>query len=370
MEDEEYSPVEQKYYNYIVKEKMLLEVPNKLKEYKNIHICAYNINNQGVVPFMTFLLTKMIDEKLIFPRVPIFTELDTLEFINYTKVCLFGLLMLNDFEIFNSKIDFNGFFVFDNNLYVCIDITKCDIKVNEQYKDNNIWFALLDEIINHSHICNIAINKSVTNFFVINEDFCFLVDEKDNKYELPVTGYVGKHEKLLNYTYIFGEPKSDKNSILGPYYYFTDFYNAFKHAAWSKSGKPEYFHNILLTDNNEGRYIKGGIVRFAIITGSVKYIENYPNDDSDDSDIKRQRLEDTTLDQHIERLTMRISDHDGKWSQFFDSAYIGHIELDDETLLKNNQILAVREYNQQIPLSYHYIDKTTINCVKENYLIL
>ena len=370
MQDEEYTPVEPNYYNYIAKKNLSSELPNRLDEYKNVHICAYNVNNEGAIPFMTFLLTKIIDEKLIFPKVPIFRELDTLEFINYTKFCLFGLLMQDDFEIFNDTIEFNGFFEFDNNLYIYIDITKCNIKVNEQYSKNNLWYTLLDEIINHKHFCNIAIDNSVTNFFIINEEFCFLVDENDNNYEIPVTGYVGKHEKLLSYTHIFGEPKSNKNSILGPYYYFTDFYNAFKDGVWTKTGKPEYLHNILLTDNDEGRYIKGGIVRFALITGLVKYIENYPNDDIDESDIKKQRLEDNTLDQNLERLTMRISDHDGKWAQNYNSAYIGHIELDDDSFLKKNQILAIREYNQQVPLSYHYIDKSTINCLKEDYLIL
>ena len=370
MEDEEYTPVEPKYYNYNIKKKILSELPNRLDEYKNVHICAYTVNNAGAEPFMTFLLTKLMDEKLTFPIVPVFANLDTQEFINYTKVCLFGLLMLPDFEIFNYAIVFNGFFEFDNNLYVYIDITKCNIIVNEQYRNNKLWFALLDEILNHKHLCNIAIDNSVTKFFLINEEFCFLFDEKDNAYEIPVVGYVGKHEKLLSYTYIFGESKSNKNSILGPYYYFTDFYNAFKDGAWTKSGKPEYLYNILLTDNDEGRYIKGGVVRFALITGAVKYIENYPNDDIDDSDIKKQRLEDTSLDQNYERLTMRISDHDGKWAQQFDSAYIGHIELDDDSFLKNNQILAIREYNQQVPLSYHYINKSTINYPKEEYSIL
>ena len=54
---------------------------------------------------------------------------------------------------------------------------------------------------------------------------------------------------------------------------------------------------------------------------------------------------------------MRITDYDGKWAEEYDSCYLGHIELDNGEYLKGTPILAVKEYNQQIPLSYHYNKK-------------
>ena len=80
----------------------------------------------------------------------------------------------------------------------------------------------------------------------------------------------------------------------------------------------------------------------------------------DKSEIKKQRLQDETLDQKLERLTMRISDHDGKWTDKYDSAYLGNLELDDGTFL-NKQIFVIKEYEQQVPLSFHYINKNTLN---------
>ena len=78
------------------------------------------------------------------------------------------------------------------------------------------------------------------------------------------------------------------------------------------------------------------------------------------SDTKRERLRDRSLNQNIEILTMRISDHDGKWAENYDSAYIGHIELDNGENLENTPIIVVKNYDQQIPLSYHYINKATL----------
>ena len=46
------------------------------------------------------------------------------EFINFVKVSLFGLfhLYVDDFSEFNSGLAFNGFYEFENNLYVFLCI--------------------------------------------------------------------------------------------------------------------------------------------------------------------------------------------------------------------------------------------------------
>ena len=334
MDNDNYSPIEPNYYNYKAKTNLSLYLNHEVTTYDSVNMCAYNINNEGKYPFLQFLLSKInINDTLIFPLVPIYKNFDMGELINYTKVCLFGLLMLQDFELFIENVEFNGFFVFNNNLYLFLDITNCELKIVDIYRENDIWFSLIDELVNQRHVCNMIIAENVTLLFTNNEQLCFLVDEKENSYEIPIVSYVGKCENKLNFTYIFGESANNKNGILGPYYYFTNYYNTFK------------------SENIDG------IVRFAIFTGSVKYIENGLDDPIDESEIKQQRLTDVNLDQNIEKLTIRISDHDGKWAQNFDSVYLGSIELDNGTYMKNTPLLVVKEYEQQIPLSYHYIDK-------------
>jgi len=370
MENEDCNLILKNYYNYNAATNLKLELKAPLYYYDNIYICSYTINNDGKYPFIRYLLTNSItDENLTFPKVEIFQNFNVEELKNYIKVYLFSLLILFDFEKFNEDIEFNGFFVSNNNLYIFIDITKCNIQIYDIYKNNNLWLALIDEIVNQKHLCNIPINQKVTNFFIFNDKFCFLLDKNNKSYEIPTVSYVGKHENKLNFTYTFGETMSNKNSIFGPFYYFTDYYTAFKDGGWSKSGKPEYKNNILLTDDDKGRYTKGGIIRFAIFVGNTKYFENYPNDPIDTSEIKLQRLEDESLNQNTERLTMKISDHNGIWANDYDSVYLGNIELDNGTLINEN-ILVVKDYNQQIPLSYHYINKETLIKTCTDYSIL
>jgi hypothetical protein len=351
-DNDEYNAIHPKYYNYKGKEFLKLDYKNELFEYCDINIFSYTINNDKIKPFQQILLTKSVTSDLIFPKIPLFNNFNKNELIEYTKVCLFGFLNLENYETFNDLIKFDGFYEYNNKLYLFFDLTENKVNLYDIYSNSSLRFGLIDEIVNHKNICNIKVNESVFNFFQENQDFCFLVDDKDEIYELPVACFMSSTEKKINFNYMFGQIKEDKNQILGPYFYFKDYYNAFEEAG------------NLIKDNT-----KMGLVRFAIFTGNVKYIENYPNDPVDESEIKKQRLQDPNLDQNIERLTMRISDHDGKWAYKYDSVYLGDVELDDGSYL-NKQIFVVKEYDQEIALSYHYINKNTLKGKKEDYLIL
>ena len=96
---------EPNYYNYKAKTNLSLYLNDEIETYTNVHICAYNITNDGKYPFLSFLLSKNDkNDILTFPLIPIFKKFNTEELINYTKVCLFGLLMLLDFETFKDSI--------------------------------------------------------------------------------------------------------------------------------------------------------------------------------------------------------------------------------------------------------------------------
>jgi hypothetical protein len=353
MENDDYNPQLPNYYNYKAKQHLQHELPDDLNTYENVYICAYEVNNEAKHPFQRFLLTNdLFNNALVFPHIQNSKGLKcNIDIINFAKVNLFTLLSQDNFEIFDENLEFNGYFANNNtnnnDLYLLFDITKCNVQLNDIEKNTNtVWLALLDEILNHNHLCNMKIHCKVTDFFALNDVFCFLSDENDSSYEIPIVGYVGKPESKLNFTYTFGQTMSTKTGWLGPFYYFTDYFIAFDDVAEISDSKP-------------------GLVRFALFLGNTKYIENQLNDAIDDSEIKSLRLEDDTLDQTYERLRMRISDHDGKWSQTYDSAYLGYVELDNGTFL-NKPTVVLKEYKQQMPLSYHYVNKKT---VKNEYSI-
>lgn len=332
-----------------------------IASYSKICLCIYKVNTNGKSPFLEFLLLNNGYGLLNLPNIPFSNSIDKDNLVSYSKVFLSGILNITIFEDLNNNLSFDGFYEYKENLYMFFDITKCNINIDETYSASHTRFALVDEIVNHKHVCNIPIWVETIDFFIKNESINFLFDENNERYETPIVGYVGKKTpELLNFTYIFGESRQDKLHIFGSNYYFTDFNNAVKQAGWSNDNKPEYSFNKLITDNEHGRYIKSGIVRFALFTGKTKYIENEIDIENDDSSIKKDRLNDITLNDNYEKMTLRISDHDSNWSKTHDSLYLGKLELDDGSFIKEYPIIVTSNYNQQVSLSLHYLNKSTL----------
>jgi hypothetical protein len=354
MDNEHYSPVKPNFYNYISKglekniDKLIRQfVINKL-DIETIQICAYNVNNEGVYPFLQFLLVD--DTYLTFPHIPLsWNEINTKQIIQLVTLLLFSLTLTDSLESFSEKLHVDGFCVFKDTLCIFIDLTDNKLNLNDIYLNSPCRFVLIDEIVNRKHMCNMKISYDVTDFFKYNYDYCVLTNENGDTYETPIVSYAGRPENMLNFTYVFGVSKKDKSAILGPYHYFTDFNGAIRESS---------YNDCLSIKLESDKRIKSGVVRFAVFTKNIKYIENLPNDPTDTSETKSQRLVDDKLDTFMERLTMRISDHDGKWSETYDSCYLGEIQLDNGIVMKNTNLLAVKEYIQQVPLSYHYVDKT------------
>ena len=342
-----------KYYNYPIKKvliKDILDIDN-LNTYHHVKLCIYTINTSCKYPFLRFVLCNNGFNNLTLPNLPISNSIEKHNLERYSKVFLSTILQIYDFEEFNRKIIFDGFYECDSELYLFYDITTLfdDLNIDETYLSNTVRFALTDEIVNHKHICNIPIKDETSDFFINNSSINYLYNENNEPYEIPVVGYVGKQTpEKINFVFTFGEIAKNKSAILGPYFYFTDFYNAINQGNSSQ-------------DNEHGRSNKGGIIRFALFVGKTKYIENMPNDPNDMSDIKKDRLNDKNLNNKYEILTLRISDHDGLWSKIYDSVYLGNIELDDGSYLEEPQTLVIKDYKQQMPLSYHFIDKNKFN---------
>jgi len=341
-------------YQYKGRNLMSNTLPRSIDSYNNVFLCAYTINCEGKYPFQQVLLVNeehdlveqqpSIQEKtLSFPQIDIFKDFELIELLNYAKVCLCGLLLQQDFQQFNDTSEFEGFYEYNGDLYMFFDITKVKFIIDDTYSDNNVWFTLVDEIVNHRKLSNQPIDPVVSNLFLKNDEFCFLLDDTGCSYEIPVVKYVSKRAGLLNFTYVFGEPVKDPTELFGPYYYFTDYVNANREAAniSPKTDSADDAKNSLNKQNifSFQSQIHGGIVRFAVFAGITKYIENHDSC----------RLEDDTLENELDR----IADHDGLWTEQYDSIYLGH-QLGFCGDRRTN-LLVVKEYEQQVPISYHYV---------------
>jgi len=330
--------------------------------FDEIILVPFKINFEGSQPFNTFMLIKdIVQNKLCFPildtnglNIKLINDYNL--FLSIVKCYLFSLISMSNYELYDKSFKIKGLYNYNHKIYFFIDLTNLDIKDDLMNRYACRWFVLIDEIVNKKHVCNIKIEENVTDFFLNNSDFLNLKDSKKNQIEIPTVVYSGTHDKLVYFTYLFGKIKEDTNSIFGSCFYFTNYNNAIRQGGWSKNYNREYRHGIEVTQNEYGKYIKGGIIRYAIFLGNCLIKENMPNDKIDESELKMLRLKNSD-NYNYEKMLLRISDHDANWKTEYDSVFVGNIELDDGQILMDSPIYAIKEIENQVSLSYHIIDQ-------------
>ena len=304
----------------------MTRVPSNVKR---MAFCIYRINNtNNNTPFLEYLLYKYDNTKndfsnmLIFPFVNIKTNIEE-ESNKFMK------------NLTDNNITPLGFKMDDGVLYMFYDLTSFYLKnYSKKYKEKNdkLWWCLIDEICNHQTVLNYSIHKSVVSMFFSNKNMIYLNNENGN-IETPCVAYFGNTMELLPMIATFGlegENTLNKNNIL----HFTGLKKSFRNGGWSKNYKIQYLYGKEISDI-DGRYDNGGIIRFALFLGK--------------SDI--------LINKSHESLVKYIND--GLWKKKYDSILFSSINFDNtkinsdtEYILKNNE--------NQIPLSYHIIDKNTL----------
>ena len=302
----------------------------------NVVLCCYKIFDTTERPFLQYLLAD-VNGTLDFQRytvsfnpfrvndigVDIPNDTNKYELSSRKIFTIVRKFLLQTTKIEHHNMVYTGYKKYNGDIYLFIDLS-----ISSKIKNLcDSQFCLIDEMVNIERVYNKPINPRVTNFVQNNMASFTILDDKNNKaLEIPTAVYLGCDESNLNFTYTFGNKKSHDNTMLGPYYYFTNFENASK-----------YY----------------GSVRFAIFTGHMLVKQNFPNDEIDESLLKQQRLNDQRLNHKYELMTQRITDYDGRWAANYDSVYLGHMELDDGQILKNTPVIVVKSHDQQMPLDYY-----------------
>jgi len=371
-----------KFFTYDALNSLHVDIDNVLSyiHVDEVIIVPFKINFNSTQPFNTFLLINDFTDILNFPSVNITYKndsYDSQEILSRIKFYLYSILLSNnssdvlnyDIETFMNTVDFKGLHVYENKVYAFVDLTKLEINTNLVNRNSLYWFSLIDEIVNKNKVCDIRISDEVSDFFMNNNKFIFFKNSKEEQIEIPSVVYSGTSEKSLHFNFTFGNRPSDNNAILSSGFYFTNYTNAFKQGGWSSDYKSEFKYGEKITeddyDNENGKYNKGGIIRYALFLGNNLVKMNYPNDSIDESEIKKAKLINAEKSENneyyvYEKMTLRISDHDGLWKQNYDSVYLGKMELDNGEYLRNVPLYVVKDYYNHTPLSYHYINKRTL----------
>jgi hypothetical protein len=234
-------------------------------------------------------------------------------------------------------------------------------------RKQQFWWCMIDELVNYKKVLNFPVSSTVSKLLLEHTELCklYYIDQKEESdvgselIETPSVGYHGTYYDLLPLIVSFGLRPSTLYPMMGPYYYFGTFRKAVRYAGWTSTYKPRKIGDKFIADEN-GLYEKGGIVRFALFLGKTKAFLNLPYDDDDRSERYYNRIKLNPGDKSYEDLTLKLHDHNGKWSKDYDSAYVGRSRLANGGLFMKNSEFITRDFEQQNILTYHELDKETL----------
>jgi hypothetical protein len=309
-----------------------------------VHICAYHINSVHKHPFLEYFLFKKNKENneiLHFPR---------FEYTNNVNVVAKGLAVIELLSMSYYKTPsyvFTGYTNDDDNLYLFFDCSGLQLDGFKMSRMNDLWMVTIDELINHQSVCNFPIEDSVTEFFNNNLQLLFLKDNEGKTTEIPSVMYAGVPRKDYSFANTFGVSPAGSDALMGNYYYFTDYQNAIKKSGWL----------------NESAGC-GCLIRCAVFLDKMKFVRNNPNDKVDESKLTKDILlncDENSAEYKNAKLLLRVSDRDGLWTKEYNSVYLGKMELDDGTIFNEHPLWVVKDYEQQVVLSTHIIDKKSLD---------
>lgn len=376
------------YYYYDIESDLLKsDIENYMDTYGyetgTINLCIYQINVSGKVPFIQYILQKYNSQHKKQPDVikfPTFNYVKGMDIMSYCQSILdmtFICYSENMKEENKGAYVYKGFTNNNNQFQLFFDCSLYNIDVHKLYRENDLYLTLMDEIVNHQSICNFKIDEEVVDFFMNHPNFVYLVDADEYYIETPIVAYAGCNYNQLEFSSIFGISTSKPESLMGPYYYFTDYQNAIKAGGWvnkeiqnrtkespqtSSQTSSQKSSQKMVDYDEHGRFIKGGLIRFAIFPGNTKVATNCLENSTDKSQITQHMLEldSSTMEYRNARNAIRFSDRDALWTQKYDSVYIGPMGLDNGDTYQEAPVWVLKDYEQQTPLTIHSIDKRTL----------
>lgn len=327
-------------YTYLIKNQVTQDLLMNDIMGSTIEILCYHVTKTtGKYPFIQIMMEKKHNifpniEQFVLPVVSLSSDIKT----NLSKLVLErvknGLQelgcnpsVLNENDAFVGLLNVNA----SSKHYALVDISIVDIYRIGNSRLNNTWFALPTEIMNTQSICNIPIDEEVTQLFLSMPELGMLHNPLSNSaYPLPDAVYTGSYLKEVKFSSVFGMPKRQIYSSCGEYFYFHRiFEDAVREGGWSYS-KQSLNSDIIDSKNQYGKYISGGINRYALFPGNY-YMHNEGSNRFSLSD-----------DEVMNILAVK------------DTIVIQYENEDLDTILPD---ILVNEYEQFTPISYHMLNK-------------
>lgn len=294
------------------------EMSNASLESK-FYFVQYRVNCNGHVPFLEIGMVRDEESQTM--------KFCTMNYLDYIGVS--GDARCKGYKYYND-----AYYVFFH-----MDVDDVAIQMIKMvYPD--LVYVIMDEVVNKGYVYEMIIDNTVCDFFIKNTEFSFIHSHDYDVYETPIIGYTRTFKKYVKYVEDLGTGRADESAPLGAAYYFTSYDNAQDDSIHRKM----CYINPDFLEDDEGQ--QAVICRFAVFAGKTKVILNHPTDEHDTSEYKKYLLEKNDR-VAVEHMTMRVTDYDGKWMEWYDTAYLGNVMLDNGEYYRDGPIWAAQNYHQQ-----------------------
>ena len=361
-----------------------------------VELLVYYINKNAYKPFLEFMLYKSHeDDTFYFPNFSQSTS--HYEIVENAAILLDNLLGKDLCKFKGRIIESPGMNRIESasihqRVILLYELTEKNDTVTRLRHDDTMWWGTVSEVFNYRKILFYAISDTVTDVFLAYPA-AIKIYHRESLLETPMVVYNGNDSNTAKYNAIFSIKKANNESRYGPFYYFTDLFNAMRYACYD--------------DDTGERNKKGGLVKFVIYPGKMKVF------------MKKDKADKSEMAKHIfslkpiEKKTAQFRDNDSKWTEQYNSSYNGAYEIPvkksdsvvkkkedggddgdsgdsgddfaymndsedmeetdydyfDESFYKTGKKkhvyylamrICIKEYNFQTPLSYYYIDTKDI----------
>ena len=325
-------------YTYNIRQTLNTELHELPTNPSTISFCIYRVitcknRAKPVYPFLQYLLYKYPSSKTDNSNLMVFP------YIKYKKGSIIAIANRISKELTGEKLSIKGFLENNDQLYLFFDLLERENKpidsVNYKGNDSSLWWTLMDEICNSRKVINFPIHHSVYMTFFRNPSLIY-VKSGNNRVPIPKVGYYGIYYKFIPIVAAIGSQNSLRGQLSkSDLFYFSTFRKAIRYAAWSPLYQERIAYNKKVTDI-DGRYDKGGIVRFAIFMDKPFVPIDSPYE---------------VIGKYLQK--------DKSWEKDYSSMYIGSIDYDGEKLdILPEYILT--DTNQYVSLSYHMVDMDSV----------
>jgi len=326
------------------------------KKYTTIHVCTYQVNTQHLYPFLLFLLYKDATNVLGLPDLSGYTGADLIKYVLAEFSDIFA-------DVVHAELEYKGFIEQPeaDGIILVLEYKANALKQDNQRLiekgeyTNNWWWVLAAEIINNKEVLNFPIQPFTVDVLVKHHTLGLLYNAAGKPYETPEIGYYGNYYKKIAAVASLGLSRESPYASFGPFYYFSNYTHAMRNAFWNIQRKPVKIGEEYITEDDKGRYKKGGLVRFALFPGQTQMLLGRPTDKADDSQISQE----LAMKSPFVKAMLKLRDTGAKWIAHYNSIRIGQHQIDTTDSAKpitTNPLIALREYEQQVPLEYYFVD--------------